>query len=194
MLNYGVYKDARNASWNFLLDYHISNLPVNLSPILSELRIEVRIDKAGILDASQKGCTIADERNTYIIVRKGSTTAEIRYTIAHELGHIYLGHLMHNGKYYRTFGINSESEYQAERFAIGILAPACILWGLDLHTPEDIAKACNISITAAHIRAERMATLYKRGKFLTSPLERKVFQQFFPENKKKPSSLLNGKK
>lgn len=69
-------------------------------------------------------------------------------------------------------------EYQAERFAIDILAPACVLWGLNLHTAEDIAKVCNISMQSAHIRAERMEILYKRNKFLTSPLEKQVFEQF----------------
>jgi len=40
---------------------------------------------------------------------------------------------MINGKYTRTFEINNQCEYQAERFAIDILAPACVLWGLNLH-------------------------------------------------------------
>lgn len=35
------------------------------------------------------------------------------------------------------------------RFAINILAPACVLWGLNIHDPIDIEKLCNISITSA---------------------------------------------
>lgn len=62
-------------------------------------------------------------------------------------------------------------------FASRLLAPACVLWGLNFHTAEEIAKVCNISITAAQIRAERMDMLYKRNKFLISPLERKVYEQ-----------------
>lgn len=58
---------------------------------------------------------------------------------------------------------NPKYEYEAERFAIGILAPACVLWGLNIHTAaEEISKLCNISITAARIRAQRMELLYKR--------------------------------
>lgn len=47
-----------------------------------------------------------------------------------------------------------------------------------LNEAEQIAAVCNISREAAQIRAERMEVLRKRGKFLTSPLERKVYQQF----------------
>lgn len=69
----------------------------------------------------------------------------------HEIGHI-VSHIfkMRNGM------------NRSRRFAIDVLAPACVLWALDMHEPEDIAKLCNISITSARIRAERMGLLYKR--------------------------------
>ena len=71
-------------------------------------------------------------------------------------------------------------EQAANRFAADLLAPACVLWGLDLHRPEDIAQVCKISIQAARFRAERMEILYQRDKFLLHPLERAVYQQFEP--------------
>ena len=72
-------------------------------------------------------------------------------------------------------------------FAVRLLSPACVLWGLNLHTPEEIQKICNISWSAAVNRAKRMNVLYKRDLFLISPLERQVFEQFhnFIENYKK---------
>lgn len=73
---------------------------------------------------------------------------------------------------------NLDMEYQAERFAIDILAPACVLWGLNLHTTKDISEVCNISMASAQRRAERMETLYRRNMFLSHPLERQAFQQF----------------
>ena len=56
--------------------------------------------------------------------------------------------------------------------------PACVQWGLQLHTADDIARVCNVSQTAAQRRSERMAVLYQRNMFLTHPLERQVYQQF----------------
>ena len=102
-----------------------------------------------------------------------------RYTIIHEIGHIVLGHTDSDDR-------SDIDEYAAERFAIGVLAPACVLWGLGVQTAEEIADLCNISITSAKIREKRMQELYARNKFLTSPLERQVFEQF--------SSFINNKK
>lgn len=101
----------------------------------------------------------------YIIVDDSDCITVQRYSIAHEIGHILMG--------------KDISEYEAERFAIDILAPACVLWGLDLHTAKDISETCNISISAGQIRAKRMEILYNRNKFLISSLERQVFEQFF---------------
>lgn len=175
---YGIYKDARNASWNFLLLHQVSRLPIDLKSITDKLEIRVRVDNANMLNQSQRGMTLLDDDKIYILVRPNGTATENRYTIMHELRHIYLGHPLINGKYTRTFDINSQYEYQAERFAIDVLAPACVLWGLNLHSAEDIARVCNISITAAQRRAERMRILYDRNMFLSHPLERQVFNQF----------------
>lgn len=175
---YGTYKNARDASWKFLIDYHVDRLPVDLKSITDALGIRVRADNTNILNPHQRGTTMTDNDKTYIIVREGGTPAENRYTIMHELGHAYLGHPMVDGKYFRTFDINDSNEYEAERFAIDVLAPACVLWGLNLHTAKDISEACNISMTAAQRRAERMEVLYKRNMFLSHPLERQVFEQF----------------
>ena len=51
-------------------------------------------------------------------------------------------------------------------------------WGCNVHSAEDIAKMCDISQASAKIRAERMELLYRRNMFLTSLLERQVFDNF----------------
>lgn len=175
---YGIYKNARNASWQFLIDYNISQLPVDLDPIIEKIGVKIKFGDERVLEPRQRGLTTTNGTTTYIVVREESSIAESRYTIVHELGHGYLGHSLVNGKYARTFDINDANEYEAERFAIDVLAPACVLWGLHLHTPEEIAKVCNISMTAARRRAERMEILYQRNKFLSHPLERRVYSQF----------------
>ena len=172
---YNIYKGARDSSWRFLIDHKVGSLPVDLNKICGNMGINLRIDK-GIL-TSERGATITDGSTTYILLKR-DTIPVMRYTTAHELGHIVLGHTLKKGKIGHTFITDDEQEYQAERFAIDILAPACVLWGLNLHTAKDISEVCNISISAAQRRAERMEILYKRNKFLSHPLERQVFQQF----------------
>lgn len=175
---YNIYKGARDSSWKFLIDHRVDRLPVDLNKICNNMGIKLRIDKSNFL-SEERGATITDETATYILLKRDIVPA-MRYTTAHELGHIVLGHTLKNGKIGRTFMTDDEQEYQAERFAIDILAPACVLWGLSLHTAKEIATVCGISMESARIRAERMDVFYKRNKFLISPLERQVFQQFRP--------------
>ena len=174
---YGIYKGARNGSWRFLLDYKVDKLPLDLNAVAKTMGIKIRKDTSGILLPSERGATITDGNKTYILL-KPSSVEVMRYTTAHELGHIFLGHPMINGRYGYTFMNDTFLEYQAERFAIDILAPACVLWGLGLHTPQEIAEVCNISMTSAIKRANRMEELYRRNMFLSHPLEREVFKQF----------------
>lgn len=199
MQNYNIYTDVRDAAWRFLIDNNVSRLPLSLSAICTKNNIVLLRDTENqYLRNNDRGATYLIN-GKYNIVLNGSDTVTVqRYTTAHELGHIFLKHPMMDGKYGRSFGIQREpktpEEYQAERFAIDILAPACVLWGLKLHTAEEIAKLCNISITSAKFRAERMKELYKREQeflqtkghscFLISELEKKVYEQFrlFIEN------------
>lgn len=174
---YGIYKDARNGSWRFLLDNNVDSLPVNFNIVAQNIGLKIRQDTGSILLPHERGATITDGTKTYIILRQ-SNIASMRYTTAHELGHIFLGHPMVDEKYARTFATEDNYEYQAERFAIDILAPACVLWGLNLHTPQEIAQVCNISMTSATKRARRMEELYRRNMFLSHPLERQVYKQF----------------
>ena len=185
MTTYDTYKEARDKSWCFLLESGACALPLPLSAICQKRGITLMLDTKGLyLADSDKGVTFKTPEGKFCILLNPADSIPVRrFTTAHELGHIYLKHPMQGGKYGRTFGIQKTatqvpSEYQAERFAINILAPACVLYGLGLHTAEDIARVCGISLSAARIRAERLAVLYQRKSFFCSPLERKVFELF----------------
>lgn len=173
-MTYDIYKKARDIAWKFLIDNHVDSLPIKLSAICRRNGISLVYDHdRKYLSERERGCTFIDGMGKFSIVLNPDDSILIqRYTIAHELGHIFLDHFVN-----KTMS-SLDMEYQAERFAIDILAPACVLWGLNLHTTKDIAEICNISISAARRRAERMRTLYNRNKFLISPLEKQVFKQF----------------
>lgn len=168
-LDYKKYKTARDSAWQCLIDCNITSLPLKISTVCHHYNVDIiknsdlKINSKARLTETQRGKLVTIRGNFYIIVNDSETYQAQRYTICHELGHLI---------------IPTSDEYEAERFAISILAPACVLWGCNVHSAEDIAEMCNISQASAKIRAERMKTLYKRNKFLTSPLERKVFEQF----------------
>lgn len=181
-MNYGKYRNARDASWMCIIDYNIRALPVKLTDIARRANIMVfkysEVDQSR-LSEGESGATFFEKDTIYIVYRDTEPKERCRFTIAHELGHIFLGHKLIGNNVLQKFDVSKpEIEQEADVFASRLLAPACVLWGLNLHTAEEIAAACNITISAARARAERMKVLYRRGKFLTSPLEKRVYKQF----------------
>ena len=179
-MNYGIYKGARNASWRCLLDAHVLSLPINPIQIIRMYGIGCRLADPDFLDGAS-GFTIKDETgNIKIIIDSTHPLTRQRFTIMHELGHYVLGHLGDTPLSRSEHDCRPEEEVAADRFAVDMLMPACVLWGLNIHTAEDIAKVCGVSMQAAQIRAERMEILYRRNMFLPHQLERRVFEQFKP--------------
>lgn len=193
ILNYKDYQNARDAAWRILLDCHIDQLPVDLNVVCKVLGVRAvsyKVTKeliaerglSGIVEKSD-GLTFYAKDTPVILYNESCVMGRIRFTVAHELGHIILGHVSPGS----VTTVNREPspgddphETAANQFAARLLAPACVLWGLGLHTPEEIAKACHISNQAARFRANRMQVLYARNKFLSSPLEQRLYQQFLP--------------
>lgn len=189
MRNYGRYKNIRNAAWQALIDFNVSQLPVTLTDVAIQANIKiVPNSNCHILNDKQIGLSICLNDKWYIIYDDTNRKERCRFTIAHEFGHIFLGHSLKNSGMFRTVGATSkpEEEQAADMFAIRFLAPACVLKGLDLHTAQEIADTCYISMQAAQYRANRMKVLYDKNKFFLSPLEQQVYKNFenYIHNKK----------
>ena len=176
---YRKYKEARDAAWRVLIDNNIRELPVSLSQIAKNNGITIVKDsEAKMLSPGVSGMSILEDGKWYIVYNDTESAGRRKFTIAHELGHIFLGHEL-KGVHRRTFAkVRPQEEKDADSFAVRLLAPACVLWGLGLHTAEEIQKACGLSRAAAEHRAKRMEVLYERNKFLTSRLERQVWENF----------------
>lgn len=175
-MNYKDYQNARDSVWQLLIDLGISELPVNTAEVCAELGIKLHYYEP---DNESDGMSCYINGEPHIFVSSAVSPERRRFTVAHEIGHIVLGHV---GKYEL---VNREPsltdnpvEQAANVFASRLLAPACVLWGCNVRTADQIQELCKISRTAAEYREERMNELYKRNRFLTSPLERKVYSQF----------------
>ena len=168
MLYYGRYQHIRNASWQCLIDCHVTKLPLKPVQIAAQYQLQCVYD-----EIEQAGKVT---NNGIILLNKSQSVQRQRFTVMHELGHYLLGHVGSDPRY-RDSSRTAE-EQEADRFAVGCLMPACVLWALHATTAKEIAALCNVSMQAAEIRSRRMQILLARNKFLTHPLERQVFEQF----------------
>ena len=187
---YAIYRNIRDSAWQCLLDFKADSLPVSVAAIARNANITVvKNSEAFRLSNGEYGKTLTDGKS-WIIIYDDTLPEEVsRFAIAHELGHIFLGHDLTYVKYshLKQFEKKPKSELQADAFALRLLCPACVLWSLNISKAEDISVCCKVPLDIAMQREKRMRELHKRNKFLTSPLEKEVYKQF--EQSIKPSTL-----
>lgn len=175
-MNYKDYQNSRDMAWKILLQENVTELPVKVGDLCRQMGIKIAY--YDFPDDDDGKSTIIDGQ-PWILIAKDKPVRRQRFTCAHELGHILLGH---TGKYKLVNREPSRGdnpiEQEANVFASRLLAPACVLWALKARTPAEISDLCDISYQAAEFRAERMDLLHKKGMFLSHPLERSVYAQF----------------
>ncbi len=177
---YGIYASCRDAAWRCLLDFNVRCLPVKLvtATQLAGIRV-VRDSYVNELRKDESGASIFHNGKWIIVYDDRLPACESRMVIAHELGHILLGHEYKYSDYrFSKTGKKLKSEYEADMFAVRLLAPACVLHELGITDAGKIELLCEIPPKIAAGRAKRMAVLEQRSRFYQSELERKVYENF----------------
>lgn len=174
------YYNIRNAAWLFLIKNKVYALPLDLNQIASNnnwfiLNYEQHKYIINSLDkinrhATCDGWTIIFNSQIFIFHKILENEGRLRFTIAHEFGHIVLLHL--------TALTNDEYEKEANMFAARILMPLCVLKEIGALTPKEIANVCKTSLTAATYRAKRLREKIQLNYFYQSKIERVVIKQF----------------
>ena len=178
---YATYTGIRDSAWKCLLDFNVSSLPVDVLAIAHAANVRVvRNSLANRLEDGEKGKAFTNGHDWIIVYDDTQPVDVCRFTLAHELGHVFLGHDLKYAKYagIQEFVGKGKSEKQADAFATRLLCPACILHSLGLTTAEQIAITCRVPLDMATLRADRMRELNKRNQFLTNPLEQEVYKNF----------------
>lgn len=178
---YAIYRDVRDSAWRCLLNFRVNSLPVDVLGIARAANIRVvRNSLANRLEDGEKGKVLTNGHDWIIVYDDTQPVPVCRFTLAHELGHFFLGHDLKYAKYagIQEFVGKGKSEKQADAFATRLLCPACILHDLKLTTAEQIAATCRVPLDVAARRADRMRELNERNRFFTNPLEQEVFENF----------------
>lgn len=202
-MDYNEYRNSRDLAWKVILDLNFVTLPIKVSDICHKLGIQVRsyekaihlLEKYNLVykTLESDGFTLGINGRYTILFNEHCSIQRNRFTTAHELGHILLGHIPKNGIYITTINREPSSrdkplEQQANVFASRLLAPLCVLKSLGVSDAREIAKLCDISETAAQFRFNRLKLvnereqrfLHQSGKscYGLSPLEREVLERF----------------
>ena len=186
---YQMYKNSRDKAWEALIRCKIDSLPVNLMLIAKYYNIKVvkyseskYVQELNIPDTDGFSLYKPILRKHIIYYNDNvENNGRVRFTIAHELGHCLLGHNIKEHTNYRNSEIDNKddpSETAANVFARDILMPATVLHSLNVSSPEQITRLCNVSMQSAEIRFKRLTELNKRGMYNKHPLERQVYNQF----------------
>lgn len=178
---YGIYASCRDAAWRCLIDFDVSSLPVKLISATKRVGIRVVCNSAvNELREGEYGASIFLPSGQWVIVYDDTLpTSEARMVVAHEFGHILLGHEYKYRDYRFTSGKGKlKSEREADMFALRVLAPACVLHELKIYDSARISELCMIPKDAARTRAKRMSILEERNAFYKSRLEQEVRTKF----------------
>lgn len=145
---------ARHAAAGLLKAAKITAVPVAVNDIVNAAKATFNITVAPLPDSQFGGkgdaLTQARDEAVFIIYNNDKPVVRKRFSVAHEIGHLFLGHL-HGGS---SSDINAEKnfdEIEANAFAAHILIPP-ILLGRDIKggnkDVEKLAKKYNVSVDA----------------------------------------------
>lgn len=179
-----IIKQTETLAWKTLIKHNITKLPVDLFEILSKERIplysftifeEISTKYHLIKPPSNDGFAVKSRQKTAIFINPTIISPQrIRFTIAHELGHILLGHLNMD----TCTQNDDEKEWQANVFASRLLAPPCVLHEMCVTDSQSISRICDISQTAATHKVKQILSLDRINKEYTQSLEERLLCQF----------------
>jgi len=140
-----------------LYDCKIHGFPINIKFIIyslgykfisiQELMKKGLLNQSDILNIKDLGIVCLDnEGKPRMCYSDKSSKSEIRWILAHELGHVVLGHIIKDENGYIKFkdGNKKVFEEEAELFARYILAPELLLLTFGANTPKKIVNSFNI--------------------------------------------------
>lgn len=119
------------------------------------------VQDIAVLCKSNSGATHYDpDTNRYLILYNSEmNSGRIRWTLAHEIGHICIGHLevIEDAEiaYTESRGYYDQFESEADYFAWNLLAPLPIMREMGIHSPSEIKSVYGLSNQATALQYDR---------------------------------------
>lgn len=157
---------AASAVRAFRKEYNFPHAPVDSYSILQSLRLSrkknIVLISTSLMPLDTDAATIYDWYEDlymifYMMPRTKSTLRRTNFTLAHELGHIYMKHLLEPRACKKQQTLQME-EYEADCFAAELLMPREVI-GLFCSVKE-AADALDVSMAAMRRRMQETGLLY----------------------------------
>lgn len=198
---YADYYYCNKRACEFLEDFNINSFPVNPIDIIHEIGLDletysnvarqndITVDEVCAKLHTKDAITFYDGHDCIIYYNDTLIEGRVRFTLMHEIGHVYLGHL---AKYEKTvvipkneFSSLSFKEYkvlenEANAFARNVLAPVSMIKHLKDQSLDNICSIFGISYLAAATRLSFLELDYANyAKLGFSDRILKIFSNFF---------------
>lgn len=191
------YKRAEQLAYETLIDYSDGEIPIDIKKIIEkhenitlmsyskfQKNLQLTFDKIVDIYGSEHGFTIYDsKKDIYLIVYNDlDDPATIRWTIAHELGHVKQEHLK-RADYNLIHYNNGEHpmEKEANTYAKQILAPFPLIakikecnHGFNIVRPDEISSIFDINFMPSVFICNHISKLYYYPR--NNRLEMKFYQ------------------
>lgn len=194
---YNNYKIARDKVWEILIECGICELPINLAEVINHYGIYlIKYSDSDYISRhnspTEDGYSRLIDGKPVIYYNDKRSEHRVRFTVAHEIGHVLLGHLSEGETLHRNTEQDTPNpkEQQANIFARDLLMPAVVINQL-ANSAKDISQLCNVSEQSAQIRWLRLQELRQRNKFCLHPCERQVYNNFSTYIKKTSATANN---
>ncbi|MBQ7037744.1 MAG: ImmA/IrrE family metallo-endopeptidase [Clostridia bacterium] len=170
--------NPKEIAQHVLLEHGISGLPFGVGDLSRALGITAKLTKPFEIQEWGGGIAHLMNNEPYIFVDPSYCIEYQKFTAAHEIGHILLGHLGSwtdaNGTQYANRKCN---EAEANAFAEELTMPECVLMSCGITTVRQIKKLCRILPEDSKQVVERVRQRLKSGDPFT-PTEQQLVRQF----------------
>jgi Zn-dependent peptidase ImmA (M78 family) len=157
---------ARHTAAGLLKSAKLSTAPISINDLVNtaKLTFDLTVAPMSDKDFNGKGDAMTQRRGdcVFIIYNNDKSVVRKRFSVAHELGHLYLGHLHGNS----SIDLNTDSfdEIEANAFAAHILIPPNLLKNdikLGNKNPEQLAKRYDVSLDAMWLQIRNSGLVNK---------------------------------
>lgn len=141
----------RHLAYRCLSYFGIKEPPVDPAVILRLLDIRVHVEPLPC-----DGFTFRDAHGLQVVVSSYSPPARLNFTLAHELGHISMGHVPKDGRTTLS-GMPFHCEYDANRFAAELLVPkAMLIKAYAIYAYRDLPNVFQVSEAVIALRMKEV--------------------------------------